>query len=203
MRAPQGEPGESPGVPHVLLGYPLESRIDARHAPGTPGGPSSVEERVGTLAKFVARLAKNGTLRKGYSLKAPADARIVQKCAHIAQGLGISLGYEFSLLENGAFSSDLEMDLCRLEIGRGGTDPFAENEATAAAFERLVAGRETEWLEAATFALHPKSKWRTGAEFAKRRGMIEYDARTARDAFGKLGSRAPLALWVQGKRGGL
>lgn len=179
VSVPRGDTGAS----YVLLGFQPQSRLEASQEPGAPTEPKPDAARAGFLAKFVAHLDKNGMLRKGYSMKVPADTRVVQKCAHIAQELGIRLGYKFSLLENGAFSVDLEADLYGLEAGTAGPDPFAGKEATTEAFGRLVAGRKTEWLEVATFALHEESSWRTADEFAKRRGMIEYDRRTVREAF--------------------
>lgn len=197
VRARRREPRESPDAPHVLLDHPTKLRLDARCAQGPRARHTPDEERVGTLGAFVAHLAKNGILREGHDLRAPADVRVVQKCAHIAQALGIDLGYKFTLMENGAFSAELGADLYRLGIGRGGRDPLAGGGAAAEAFVRLVRGRKTEWLEAATFALHPESRWRTAEELAKRRGMIGYSKRTARDAYdcvarclGEIGARA-------------
>jgi len=155
--------------------------------PAPPAPPRAAERRLGTLARFVDRLVDHGTLRADFNPMAPADRRVIQKCAHIAQSLGIRLGYEFGLLENGAFSAELDVDICRLGEGRGGADPLAGSSRAAAAFLGLVAGKGTQWLEVATFALHPKSRWRTAAEFAGRRGIIEYDRQVIEDAFDGVG----------------
>lgn len=178
--------GGGPTGTRVLLGPSSGSTLEVYRVPGAQPEATPARRRVGTLARFVAHLAKSGILRKGYSLESTGDRRVIQKCAHIAQGLGIRLGYEFILLENGAFSADLETDLCRLGEGRGGSDPLAGSARAAEALVRLTAGRPTEWLEVATFALHPESRWRTAGEFAARRGIIGYDRRTVRDAFDRV-----------------
>jgi len=175
------------GPTHVLLDTPLGARLETYSVPEARPGEGSAGRRLGTLAGFVAHLADNGILRKNFSPTAPADKRVIQKCAHIAQSLGIPLGYEFALLENGAFSAGLDADMCRLEGGSGRADTFAGGGRAAAAFLGLVRGRETKWLEVATFALHPKSRWRTAAEFAERRSIIVYDRQTVDGAFGGVG----------------
>lgn len=184
------------GATHVLLGTSQGARLETYSVPGAAPEAGPAERRLGTMARFVAHLAGNGMLRADFNPMAPADRRVIQKCAHIAQSLGIPLGYEFVLLENGAFSAELDVDMCRLGEGRGGADPFVGSGRAAAAFLGLVGGKGTEWLEVATFALHPRSRWRTAAEFSERRSIIVYDRRTVEDAFGgverclaKLGAR--------------
>lgn len=172
------------GATHVLLGPSVGSRLKTYSVPDAPHREGYSERRLGTLARFVSHLAKNGVLREGFDPMSPADKRVVQKCAHVAQCLGIPLGYGFALLGNGAFSAELDVDMCRLGEGRGGVDPFVGNGRAAEALLGLVAGRDTEWLEVATFALHPKGRWRTAAEFAERRGVIAYDRGTVEGAFG-------------------
>ncbi|MCY4251965.1 MAG: hypothetical protein OXU86_08125 [Thaumarchaeota archaeon] len=172
---------------HVLLGPSQGAWLETYSVPGAPTEAGSAARRLGTLARFVARLVDHGTLRGDFNPMAPADKRVIQKCAHIAQSLGIRLGYEFDLLENGAFSAELDVDICRLGEGRGGADPFVGSGRATAAFLGLVGGKGTQWLEVATFALHPKSRWRTAAEFAGRRGIIEYDRQVIEDAFDGVG----------------
>lgn len=184
------------GATRVLLGTSQGARLETYSVPGALPEAGPAERRLGTMARFVAHLAGNAMLRADFNPMAPADRRVIQKCAHIAQSLGIPLGYEFDLLENGAFSAELDVDMCRLGEGRGGADPFVGSGGAAAAFLGLVEGKGTEWLEVATFALHPRSRWRTAAEFSERRSIIGYDRRTIEDAFGgverclaKLGAR--------------
>jgi len=171
----------------VLLDTSQGARLETYSVPGARPERGPAERRLETMARFVGHLVGNGILRGDFSPMAPADRRVIQKCAHIAQSLGIPLGYEFVLLENGAFSAQLDVDICRLGESMGGADPFVGSSGAATAFLGLVGGKEIEWLEIATFALHPRSRWRTAAEFAERRSIIGYDRHAVEDAFGAVG----------------
>jgi len=139
-------------------------------------------ELVGTLARFIAYLKANGMLA---GLEAPRGHHVLHMYAYIAKGLGMRIGYSFDFLEFGAFSVGLEVDLFRMEIARGGSEPFGGNPRASAAFLNLVRGRDEKWLEAATFAMRERGREGALEDFmAAPQGIVQHDAETAKSAFG-------------------
>jgi len=155
------------------------------------GGDGRHAELVGTLARFIAYLKANGILA---DVEAPRGHHVLHMHACIARGLGMRIGYGFDFLEFGAFSVGLEVDLFRMGIARGGSEPFGGNPRASAAFLNLVRGRDEKWLEAATFAMRERGREGALEDFvAAPQGIIQHDAETARSAFGEV-ERAMRAL---------
>lgn len=160
-------------------------------APAWGGDPRT--ELVGTLVKFIAYLKRNGILD---DVEAPGGHHRLHKYAYIAKGLGMRLGYDFDFLENGAFSSDMEVDLFGLDVARGGMEPFAGDAGASREFLGLVRGRGAEWLQVATFAMRDRGRKGALDGFLRRRhGVIKYEKGTVRSAFEAVGRCARGAAW--------
>ena len=173
----------------VLTGPSLGATLDSYVVPCVPvepgGGVASRAELVGTLARFIAYLQRNGIMG---DVDAPRGHHKLHKYAYIAKGLGMRLGYRFDFLENGAFSSDLEVDLFRMGMARGGAEPFGGDARRSAAFLELVRDKRAEWLQIATFAMRDRCKEGALEEFLSRRaGIIKYDRGMAKNAFMRVG----------------
>lgn len=146
--------------------------------------------RIGALKKFVEYLLANGLIGKGEDLQSVDVHRSIQKYAYIAEGMGMRLGYDFDFLESGAFSTEMSLDLYRLNLAKGGAEPFDGNARASADFLRLVEGKGTMWLRVATFVLQNIDTIRNVDEFARymERESSIYDKRTVRSAFEQMHS---------------
>lgn len=149
-------------------------------------------ERIGTLKKFVGYLQANGLVGKDADLGSIDVQRSIQKYAYIAEGMGARLGYDFDFLESGAFSTEMSLDLYRLDLAMGGADPFEKDARASEAFLRLVGGREKLWLRVATFVVKTIDTIRDVDKFVKymERESSAYDKQTIRSAFEHIHSLA-------------
>lgn len=109
------------------------------------------EDRVGTLARFIEYLKANGVVEG--RPKEFEEHHVLQKYAYLASMLGAPLHYEFDFLENGAYSSDLAIDLYANARPGSGTSPFKKNPKAGVILVRMVSGRGKRTLQAMTFAM--------------------------------------------------
>ncbi len=154
-----------PSAPYSTLAPPIPKKDEE-------GARVVLIER---LAQFINYLAEKGVMDD--TLVNTFDKRHkLQKYVYIAQKLGIRIGYEFDFLENGAFSSDLGIDI--YDCDPNGTHLEALNLRTNVSdvFIKMVLGRSTRWLQVATFVLQDR-EMTTSAEFARDvvQGTIVYD----------------------------
>ncbi|MDD9808223.1 MAG: hypothetical protein OXU25_00120 [Thaumarchaeota archaeon] len=155
-------------------------------APGTDTARSGASRarRVARLAGFVRYLVRAGVLEDERSVHTFIGGHRLQKYAYIAQRLGMLGGYRFDFMKIGAFSADLAVDICALERGDAAPGDFGAELGVSGAFEGLVRRRNTEWLQVATFALRDCGEPGAYRRFVgDRRGHLEYDMATVRDAF--------------------
>lgn len=144
------------------------------------------EERVGTLARFVEYLQSNGVVRG--SPKTFEEHHAVQKYSYLASALGAPLHYEFDFLENGAYSSDLALDLYAEARPGSGASPFKKNARAGDLLVRMVAGRGKRTLQAMTFAMRDMREGMGRDDFVdimcRERGL--YERRTLEWAFDRV-----------------
>lgn len=133
----------------------------------TADGPNSAyAHRVGTLFRLADLLTSEGALDTPTE-----DLKVqnrLQKCAYIAQQMGANVDYEFGFMRDGAFSTELAVDVYQRNMAGVGADPFAAVRGRLAGFLGLVSGHTTEWLQLATFAVRPAAARPSRAEFADR-----------------------------------
>ncbi|MDD9808459.1 MAG: hypothetical protein OXU25_01320 [Thaumarchaeota archaeon] len=144
------------------------------------------EERVGTLARFVEYLKSNGVV--GGRPKTFEEHHALQKYSYLASMLGAPLHYEFDFLENGAYSSDLALDLYAEARAGSGASPFKKNPRTGEILVRMVAGRGKRTLQAMTFAMRDISEGAERDEFVDTmcRERSLYERRTLEWAFDRV-----------------
>lgn len=121
--------------------------------------------RVGALFKLADRLVEDGTLEA--PVEGEETQHRLQKCAYIAQQMGSEVDYEFDFLGNGAFSTDLAVDVHYRGDARDGSEPFGGDPGRIGDFVRLVHKRTTEWLQVATFAICPTGMPTSREEFVE------------------------------------
>ena len=114
-------------------------------------------KRMGELFKFFEYLQEHGIFSKDDKLDDLSVEHVFHKYAYIAKMLGARLNYEFTLLNSGAFSTDIAIDVCRKETPRDGTAPFDGNPHMAEKFMRIVRGKSIDWIRITTFAFDPKN----------------------------------------------
>lgn len=167
-------------------------KLAGSHPPRSFSPGAVRPERIGTLKKFVKYLQANGLVGKDESLRSVDAHRTIQKYAYLAKAVGMRLGYDFDFLESGAFSTEMSLDLYRLELAEGGAEPFGGDARASEAFLRLVRGRGKMWLRVATFAVETMDTIRDVDEFVAyvERESSSYDKRTARSAFESVRSLA-------------
>ncbi|MDD9818172.1 MAG: hypothetical protein OXU61_08595 [Gammaproteobacteria bacterium] len=144
--------------------------------------------RIGTLKRFVGYLQANGLVGMGADPRSVDVQRSIQKYAYIAEGMGASLGYDFEFLESGAFSTEMSIDMYRLDLARGGKDPFEGDADASEAFLQLVGEKGKMWLRVATFVIKTMGTIHDVDAFVKymeREGPM-YDKRTVRNAFERI-----------------
>lgn len=130
------------------------------------GSDDEQARRAGTMFMLADRLVDEGVLDGSFEDREVQHR--LQKCVYVAQRMGANIGYEFDFLENGAFSTDLAVDICHRGDARGGHDAFAHVPGRLQEFLGLVREHTTEWLQVATFALRPSYASLSRAKFVDR-----------------------------------
>lgn len=157
-------------------------------------GPADNErlraELVGRLVQFIDFVVKNGLLEGITSLDTFAGRHALQKYAYIAQELGMSIGYRFEFLKNGAFSPAMAVDIYERGVAETGTEAFVPEPEASRAFVELVRGKGLEWLQIATFAVRDHGVPGAREKFSNDRyGHLEYDQRLVKAVFAEVGLR--------------
>lgn len=119
------------------------------------------------LASLIERLQQAGLLEGDLLTTFEAQNKL-QKHAYIAKALGVPLHYEFNFLENGAFSTDMSIDIYDTDGIKDTIDPFGQMPGAFEIFVDLARGRGSRWLQATTFALRDLELDDTDDEFAAR-----------------------------------
>ena len=119
------------------------------------------------LASLIKRL-QQADLLEGELLTTFEAQNKLQKHAYIAKTLGVPLDYEFNFLENGAFSTDMSIDIYETDGVKDTIDPFGQMPGAFETFVDLARGRGSRWLQATTFALRDLELDDTDDEFAAR-----------------------------------
>ncbi len=119
------------------------------------------------LASLIERLQQADFLEGDLLTTFEAQNKL-QKHAYIAKTLGVPLHYEFNFLENGAFSTDMSIDIYETDGIKDTIDPFGQMPGAFETFVDLARGRGSRWLQAITFALRDLELDDTDDEFAAR-----------------------------------
>lgn len=139
------------------------------------------------LAGFIAYLVDSSVVDDAASVDTFEGSHRLQKYAYIAKALGMRIGYRFDFIESGAYSTDLAVDAHRRKTANVGTERFRPEARASEEFVRLVRGRETEWLQVATFAARGLGTDGARDAFVKaRHERMDYDMGMINDVFNEV-----------------
>ncbi len=142
-------------------------------------------ERISHLFGFVDFLYQNKILQEDETIDSSVTQRKIQKCAYIAQQLGIPFEYKFGFLASGAFSVDMAVDLYRRRLATTNQNLFDVRDMALQAFLDIVRDKSSDWLHVATFALRKTGTILSSHDFVKymERRNPRYGKRLTKDVF--------------------
>ena len=128
---------------------------------------TALTERINHLFGFVDFLYQNKILQEDETIDSSITQRKIQKCAYIAQQLGIPFVYKFGFLGSGAFSIDMAIDLYKRRLVTKNQNPFDGKGVILQVFLDMVKGKSSDWLYVATFALREMDTILSSHDFVK------------------------------------
>ncbi len=141
--------------------------------------------RINHLFGFVDFMYKSKVLQEDETIDSSITQRKIQKCAYIAQQLGIPFDYRFGFLTSGAFSVDMAVDLYRRRLVNEDINPFDGRDAARQTFLDMVMGKSNHWLHVATFAMRRMDTILSSDDFVEymERKNSQYGKRLVRAVF--------------------